>query len=92
MLGERDEAMSWPAQKVVNIAKQSDDQVQRDIGVTIQAEQAILMKSVQEFQARGLITPEEDSTPPAQTFRRNSILWFAQSHGIEARERRRIIR
>jgi hypothetical protein len=62
MLGQRDEAMSWPTQKVVNIAKESDEQVQRDIGATIQAEQAILLKSVQEFQSRGLITPEEART------------------------------
>lgn len=62
MLGQRDEAMSWPTQKVVNIAKESDEQVQRDIGATIQAEQAILLKSVQDFQTRGLITPEEART------------------------------
>ena len=62
MLGQRDEAMSWPTQKVVNIAKESDEQVQRDIGATIQAEQAILLKSVQDFQTRGFITPEEART------------------------------
>jgi hypothetical protein len=62
MLGQRDEAMSWPTQKVVNIAKESDEQVQRDIGATIQAEQAILLNSVQDFQIRGLITPEEAKT------------------------------
>jgi hypothetical protein len=59
MLGQRDEAMSWPTQKDVTIAKESDEQVQRDIGATIQAEQSILLKSVQEFQVRGLITLEE---------------------------------
>ncbi len=62
MLGQRDEAMSWPTQKVVNIAKESDEQVQRDIGAMIQAEQAILLKSVQDFQIRGLITLEEART------------------------------
>jgi hypothetical protein len=62
MLKQRDEAMSWPTQKVVNIAKESDEQVQRDIGATIQAEQAILLNSVQDFQIRGLITPEEAKT------------------------------
>ena len=62
MLGQRDEVISWPTQKVVNIAKESDEQVQRDIGATIQAEQAILLKSVQDFESRGLITPEEAKT------------------------------
>lgn len=62
MLGQRDEAMSWPMQKVVNIAKESDKQVQRDIGATIQAAQTILLKSVQDFETRGLITPEEART------------------------------
>jgi hypothetical protein len=62
MLGQRDEAMSWPTQKVVTIARGSDEQVQRDIGAAIQAEQAILLKSVQVFKTRGLITPEEART------------------------------
>ena len=62
MLGQRDEAMSWPTQKAVNIPKESDEQVQRDIGATIQAEQEILLKSVQDFETRSLITPEEART------------------------------
>jgi hypothetical protein len=58
MLEERDEALPWPTQKVVNIVWESKEQVQRDIGATIEAEQTALRKSVQEFQARGLITPK----------------------------------
>lgn len=62
MLGVRDEAMAWPTQKIVNIAKESDEQVQRHIGATILSERAVLLRSVQEFQNMGLITPEEART------------------------------
>jgi hypothetical protein len=59
MLGQRDEDMSWPTQKFVTIAKDSEEQAQRAIGATVEAEQAILLTFVQDFQAKGLITPEE---------------------------------
>jgi hypothetical protein len=62
MLRQRDEAMSWPTQKVVTIAMESAEQVQRDIGATILTEQAILTQSVQECQSGGLVTPEEAKT------------------------------
>jgi hypothetical protein len=62
MLGEHDEAMSWPTHKDVTIEKESDDQVKREIGAAILAEQATLRKSVEEFQSRGFITPEEAKT------------------------------
>jgi hypothetical protein len=59
MLGVRGEAMAWPTQKIVNIAKENDEQVQRRIGAAILAEQAALIKSVQDFQSKGIITAEE---------------------------------
>ena len=37
-------------------------QVERDIGVMIQAEQSTLLKSLQDFQNKGLITSEEAKT------------------------------
>ena len=62
MLKVNDQAMSWPTQKTVSIVKVSDRQVERDIGAAIQKEQAILLKSVEEFGIRNLITGEEAGT------------------------------
>jgi hypothetical protein len=59
MLEQRDETMSWPTRKTINIAKESDDQVKRDVGDAILVEQAILQSSVQDFLRRGLITAKE---------------------------------
>jgi hypothetical protein len=59
MLAERDSAMSWQTHKDINIARENDQQVQRDIGVAILQEQEILTQSVQDFQTRGLITSAE---------------------------------
>lgn len=62
MLKQPDKAMSWPEQKAIEIVKKSDEQVQRDIGSTLQKEQEVLLQSVQEFSTRGLITQEEAKT------------------------------
>jgi hypothetical protein len=51
--------MSWPTQKFVSITLESDLQVEREIGVAVLREREVLLKSVEEFQARGLLTAEE---------------------------------
>ena len=62
MLGVRDDAMVWPTQKIVYIAKEKDEQVERRIGATILAERRGLLQSVERFQSMGLITPQEAKT------------------------------
>ena len=62
MLGVRDDAMTWPTQRDVTIDRESDDQLNREIGAAVVAEQAILLTSVQHFQSKALITAEEAKT------------------------------
>lgn len=59
MLGERDQDMSWRTQKDVTIEKETDDQVKREIGAAILAEHEMLLKCVQDFLSKSLITSEE---------------------------------
>ena len=46
----------------VTIERESDDQLKREIGAAVVAEQAILLTSVQHFQSKALITAEEAKT------------------------------
>ncbi|MDP9039152.1 MAG: hypothetical protein M3O20_13825 [Acidobacteriota bacterium] len=62
MLGERDEAMLWLTHKDMTIEKETEEQVKREIGAAILAEQVLLQKSVEEFQTKGLITADEAKT------------------------------
>ena len=62
MLKEPDSAMTWPTHKTVWIVEGSREGVQRKIGEAVEQEERTLRQSVQVFQARGLITPQEAET------------------------------
>jgi hypothetical protein len=62
MLGLPNSAMPWPTEQNVTIVWQSKDQFLHDLGAAIEAEDVKLRQTVRDFQARGLITPEEAKT------------------------------
>jgi hypothetical protein len=59
MLGIPDSAMPWPLRKEIEIVWTSKEQFQRDLGAAVEAEEAKLRQTVQDFQNRNLVTPEE---------------------------------